>query len=126
MRTTMYFMEKDPLFLIEKPYELNYEPSPGQPATNMKMQKVENLQVLDIRNKVNDFSFKKNGFQVARIDSKMSRDDFEDRKKVTEIYFVEIAEMLKKKLGAERVQVFDYTVFIVTVFLYSLEMQTDE
>ncbi|CAD6505827.1 BgTH12-01314 [Blumeria graminis f. sp. triticale] len=110
LTSTFYFMKKDPLHLVEKPYELNYEPQVGQPRTNMTISPVKDLSVTDIRNSKSKYSFEKNGFEVVNIDSPLTHAEYDDETKVIEVYFSKVAEVLKKFLGAERVQVFDYMI----------------
>ncbi|CCU80561.1 CmcJ-like methyltransferase [Blumeria hordei DH14] len=109
LTSTFYFMEKDPLHLVEKPYELNYEPQVGQPRTNMTINPVKDLSVTDIRNSKSKYSFDKHGFEVVNIDSPLTHAEYDDETKVIGAYFSKVAEVLKRFLGAERVQVFDYT-----------------
>ena len=57
-----------------------------------------------------DLSFGKNGFIVMELDVPMDVADSDSREVIISRYLPEVAEGLKTRLGATRVQVHDYLV----------------
>lgn len=108
--TLMYFLQQDPLYAIEKPYALDYNPPPGFKRSNVSLEKCEKLKVEDIRGREDEFSFTDNGFMLMNVDVDMSPTDFNERDKVIQFYVPAIAHHVKEKLGASRVQIFEHIV----------------
>ncbi|KAI1007487.1 hypothetical protein K3495_g742 [Podosphaera aphanis] len=105
----MFFMQRDPIHQVEKPYELNYKPEDGQPKTNMTMERAT-VAVTDIRPATEKYSFETHGFELVTIDGPVgTRLDFDDPAQVIQVYFPAVASIIQRRLGAERVQVFDHT-----------------
>ncbi|GAA5974229.1 hypothetical protein JCM11641_003340 [Rhodosporidiobolus odoratus] len=102
----------------QKPYQYT-QPAPGslQPETNI-IRTPYKLPIHDLRPLLdtparNDISLETTGFDVPANDisgTSMKYEDWQDSKKIDEIYLPEVAEMLKKHTGATKVIFFDYTV----------------
>lgn len=108
-RTTINFIQRDELYLEEKPYLLTYEAPQGFPRTNIKLDE-RVVAVEDIRGHENEFTINKNGFTIMQVNTKLSYEDFNDDALVKQVYLKEVAEALKSLLGASRVQVFEHIV----------------
>lgn len=57
-----------------------------------------------------ELSLEKNGSIVMELDAKMNVDEFGDREAIRQKYLPQVAEKLKERLGASRVQIHDYLV----------------
>lgn len=62
-------------------------------------------------------ALERNGFQVMDMASEMRYADFEDEKKVTDVYLAEVERALMKELGAGCVHVMDFAVSLCIDFL---------
>ncbi|KAH7396720.1 putative CmcJ-like methyltransferase [Phaeosphaeria sp. MPI-PUGE-AT-0046c] len=106
--TDLIFLKPDPKYAHEKPYRLRYDPGEAIPRTNCETKVQKNVTIHDIRGKEAEYTLHRNGFQVARLDSKLKPDDFHDRAKVKSVYYPELKELLKQTLGAQRVEVLEH------------------
>lgn len=93
----------------EKPYSLRYEPSKDFPRTNFASE-ARHIAIEDVRGRENEFALDRQGFALLRIEPSMEYDDFDDNDKVQTIYFKQVAEGIRKMLGASRVQIFEHVV----------------
>lgn len=105
----MNFLAHDRLYDEEKPYLLKFDPPSGFPQSNYNIDTKEQL-IEDIRGREKDFSIAKNGFAIMPLHTKLSYEDFDDEKRLREVYFPEVADALRKLLGASRVQIFEHLV----------------
>ena len=110
IQSTMYYLEKLPLYETEKPYTMRYLPEDGIPQSNFqrceKSISVTNMRWPD----VGQFSFDEYGFELIELHSKMSYDDFWDAEKIHNVYVQEVRDSIKKAIGAKFVWVLDYAV----------------
>ena len=93
----------------EKPYSLRFTAPDGFPRANIKLDR-HDLHIHDIRSKKAGLSLEKDGCFVWNLHSRMRYDDFSDEAKVREVYLTEVADGLRARLGADRVQIFEHTV----------------
>ncbi|KAK0664428.1 hypothetical protein DIS24_g729 [Lasiodiplodia hormozganensis] len=107
--THTHFLQRDPLYQEEKPYSLRYTPPEGFPRANIKLERHE-IMVKDIRPDKDKLSFRKDGYCINDLRSRMKYGDWDEDSKVKEIYLREVADMLRKTLGACHVQIFEHTV----------------
>lgn len=107
---SMYFLSREALYEKEKPYYLDYYPPNNFPRSNAVLEKFDELQIEDIRDELEDLSLSENGFFLAQIDSALTYDDFDDNDKIAKVYLKEVADTLIQKLGASRVQIYDFIV----------------
>ena len=65
---------------------------------------------MDGRN--HELSLDANSFELTKCETSLSNSDFyeEDKQKITNVYYKEMAECVKEKLGAEHVKVFHHQV----------------
>lgn len=107
--TYTHFLQRDPLYQEEKPYSLRYTAPEGFPRANIKLERHE-IMVQDIRPDKDKLSFRRDGWCINDLRSRMKYGDWDDDSKVKEIYLREVAGMLRKTLGACHVQIFEHTV----------------
>ncbi len=109
VETSMHFLTRDKLYEHEKPYSLKYAPAEGIPSSNIRLKKQETIKVNSIRGHEPQFSFEKNGFAVLKMDKEIPYDDFSKPEGVRR-YLDMVAEQLRARLGADKVQVYQYVV----------------
>jgi len=108
VQSNAYFLKRDELYEVEKPYSLRFAPPEGVPGANIKLEN-HNIDIYDVRGS-RALSFAKDGFAIFDFDSKMKYEDFDDDEAVREIFLLEVANMLKSHLGAQHVQIFEHTI----------------
>ncbi|KUJ17653.1 uncharacterized protein LY89DRAFT_733488 [Mollisia scopiformis] len=104
----MNFLVRDSLYDDERPYLLIYEPPAGFPKQNIKLEKHTDLRIEDIRVCKDQPSLDKNGFQITKFSSKMSRADFDNEELVKTVYLKEVVDHVQAIFGAQKVQIFEY------------------
>ncbi|KAL9078239.1 MAG: hypothetical protein Q9157_002857 [Trypethelium eluteriae] len=104
MQASVYFLKKDDLHRIEKPYSFKFPPADGFPQSNMEYEMIE-IPVIDMRGSENQFNLDKNGFAIFKIGCSLSYEGYDDLKQLTE-YFRKLEAALKDHLGASKVEVF--------------------
>lgn len=90
-----------------KPRTYAFEPTNGEPRTNI-VPEPHALPIYDARPILDTVSLEKEGFALARQQSKVN--DFYDDEDVKNVYYPEAERLLKEVTGASRVFVFDHTV----------------
>ena len=108
--TSVCCLDKLERYKKEKPYEIRFVPPNNFPRRNSQISVHRNIKVEDVRGKEGNLSIDGNGFIVMNLTPSMSAEDFEDTKAIESQYLPEVAEALKERLGAYRVQVHDYLV----------------
>lgn len=68
------------------------------------------VKVKNIRGIEHTFCISKNGFEIAHLPSKMTKEDWTSEEKRKEIYFAEVSEILKKVTGAKFVHSYEHMV----------------
>jgi hypothetical protein len=106
---TLYFLRRDELFKTEKPYSLDFD-SENVPRSNLKAHKVPELPIKDLRTKGADFNFDNNGIEMLKYENNMKYEDWDDQKKIEDIYCEDLGRALIKRLGCSSVQIFDTNV----------------
>ncbi len=109
VETSMHFLTRDKLYENEKPYSLKYVAAEGIPTSNIRVEKHEAIKVNSIRGQEQQFSLERNGFAVLKMDEEIPYDDFANPAGVRR-YLNMVAEQLKTRLGADKVQVYQYVV----------------
>lgn len=104
-----HFLQRDPLYDVEKPYSLRFTPPSTFPRANIKLEK-HTIQITDIRTRTKPLTFLNHGFALLPFTSSMHYADFDDDEIVKRVYLREAANLLRDHLGAEKVQVFEHTV----------------
>ncbi|KAK6334500.1 hypothetical protein TWF730_003714 [Orbilia blumenaviensis] len=106
VQSSLYFLQRDPIYRAEKVYELRRSHDPKIPRTNMRLDKIEGIDIDDVRGQ--NCSLATNGFFLLNLGSTITAEDFDDRSKVTQSFFPQLAGAVKSSLGASRIQIFDY------------------
>jgi len=105
------FVEWNPLFEVEKLFELfvSLPPEvPDQRTTNISFKDVP-VQIVDIRGEEDVLSLDENGFFYRKHATEVI--DFNDTLSVEQVYLPETVELLKREVqGADRVFVFNWKV----------------
>ena len=109
VESSIHFLTRDKVYEHEKPYQLKYVAADGIPTTNIRLEKQEPVKISSIRGQEQQFSLDKNGFTVLKMDKEVSYDDFNNPAGVKR-YLNMVAEQLKMRLGADKVQVYQYVV----------------
>ena len=116
LSTSMHFLEKNEMYETEKPYLLMVDFDDHFPKSNFKLQERTDLKIEDIRDRQHEFSSERNGFKIISLESQMTYNDYDDDERRRSVYLGEVAEALKRSLGATRVQVFEHLVSPDPVF----------
>jgi hypothetical protein len=111
LTASLKYLSKIPKFEYERPYRLiNVDPTPEVPITNMEFDTIPDVPIKDLRDINDKLSLKNDAmklyiwpFDISRLTCK------EDIQK----YNTEMAERVRKELGAERVFVYDYRVSVL-------------
>ena len=110
IRANIHFLKRDVRYQKEKPYAFRYElDTKDIPQSNMEMEKVEGIQIRDIRGLEPQYSLDLHGFSVLRQESALEYGDYYNPNKVW-IYLRELEGLLKTHLNASRVEVFRHGV----------------
>ena len=91
----------------EKPARYVTEPPPGVPAWN-GIDDPHQVRIEDARGREAEFTLDRNGFAFVNAPSQL--DDFYDADEIKAVYYPEVERLLRDKLGASRVVVFDHNV----------------
>jgi len=103
LTTTLHYLKRG----AEKPVRYVNDPPPGVPAWN-GIDDPREIRIEDARGREDEFTLDKNGFQLVKTRSAVT--DFYSPEEVERVYYPEVEQLLKKALGATRVQIFDHTV----------------
>ena len=106
----MYFLNRDPLFVTEKPYMFRFDIDTDEiPLTNTSFTKYSGMTVRDLRGQEHRFSIEKQGFAVLTLPREIRYEDYFDPNAVTE-YFRSLEQLLVEYLGASKVEAFRHGV----------------
>lgn len=108
--TDLVFLKPDEKFLYEKPYRLRYDPGDEIPRSNCETQIHKNIAIHDIRGAEAKYTLDRNGFQVLKLESKLTPQEFHNEERVRSVYYEELKELLKRTFGAKRVEVLEHGV----------------
>jgi hypothetical protein len=108
--TSLRFLAPSPRWLTEKPFCLSIPLPEGQPRSNTITCTVPDSIVGNVRGMESLFQLDKNGFEFSGLPPLPQDLDFEDHATFEGGYLKDMADFLKKKLNADAVFVFDYTV----------------
>jgi hypothetical protein len=91
----------------EKPAAYRIEPPPGVPRWNGTDDPRE-VRIEDARGREAEFTLDRNGFALVKAPTAVA--DFYDPEQIKRVYYPEVEQLLRDKLGASRVFVFDHNV----------------
>lgn len=101
---------------------MRFNPPGDFPRKNLQISKHDNIPVEDVRGHEEDLSLDKNGFTVIKLETSLSKEDFDHRETIISQYLPEVADRLKQCLGASRIQVHD---FLVVLSLFRRRSRAD-
>ncbi|KAF2969732.1 hypothetical protein GQX73_g3868 [Xylaria multiplex] len=105
----IYFLEKDDIFIEEKPYAFRYDTEDDQiPQTNMTM-KPFSIEINNMRGFESYFTLEGNGFEVMKLEEEIPYDYFHNMNTVRK-YFDILTSMIRIRLRASSVEVFRFCV----------------
>jgi hypothetical protein len=111
LSSTLCFLAPLPKYKTEKPFRII--PGAGETfdhhISNVVPDVRENVRIVDIRGRLNEFNFEEHGFEV--LSHKSSQPILDDKAQV-DAYKMEIEQLLKTHLDAEKVIVFDFRVSV--------------
>jgi hypothetical protein len=93
--------------MVDKPYNLTYDPPPGKPRTNA-LQEPRRVKVFDARSLAPSLSLDRQGYAFVRRQSQVK--DFYDEAELRRVYYPECEAIVAEATGAGRVLVFDHTI----------------
>jgi hypothetical protein len=103
LTTTLHYLKRG----AEKPTRYVDEPPVGAPAWN-GIDDPREIAIADARGREGEFTLDRNGFALVRSPSHV--EDFYSDEEVRRVYYPEVEQLLRAKLGVSRVFVFDHTV----------------
>lgn len=111
-RSKMGYLAELDVYDTEKPFFSNvpFFNIPGAKQHNIVTSYHEDVPLVDLRGQEDLVSLDSHGFAFRVKDEVYPESQFHDEKWITSQYYGEIAEFLKKELGAKRVVIFDHTV----------------
>jgi hypothetical protein len=103
LTTTLHYLKRS----SEKPTRYVSDPPAGVPQWN-GIDDPQHIRIEDARGREEEFTLDRNGFAIVKSTSRVG--DFYAPEEVARIYYPEIEQLLRDKLGASGVFVFDHTV----------------
>lgn len=103
LTTTLHYLKRG----SEKPTRYVDDPPPGVPQWN-GIDDPRRIRVEDARGREEEFTLDRNGFAIVKAASQVR--DFYSPEEVERTYYSEIQQLLRDRLGASKVFVFDHTV----------------
>lgn len=116
---TLQFLKRDPLWDIEKPYELDFtisdkerqsHPAMDIPRTNAKYDYIEDVRIEDIRGGKSQLTFERNGLELVPFECGLNEEDFNHRDVIISKYMPAVVDLLARKFSPVRIQIWDYVV----------------
>lgn len=103
LTTTLHYLKRG----AEKPVRYVSDPPAGVPQWN-GIDDPRQIRIEDARGREQEFTLDRNGFQLVKAPSQVR--DFYSEEEVKRVYYPEVEQLLRDKLGASRVFIFDHTV----------------
>jgi hypothetical protein len=108
LTTTLYYLKRG----AEKPAFYRIDPPPGVPKWN-GLDDPREVTIEDARGREAEFTLDRNGFALVKAPTAVA--NFYDPEEIKRVYYPEVEQLLKDKLGASRVFVFDHNVRNATI-----------
>lgn len=110
---SLVHLRRDEIHKDVKPYRLQYDPEESLPRTNCANETRQGVLIRDVRNRLGDFSFDGNGFDILEIDSCLEPDDFYVYSRVQQVFYPEVEALLSAYFtGAQKVMVMEHQVHL--------------
>lgn len=96
----MNFIDRESVPNDEKPYLMMYQPAHNIRTSNFKWTPVKDVPLHDMRPRMETLSLDKEGFIVAKLESRLSYEELLDAEKLRSVYAEEVRKLVLEKLGA--------------------------
>ncbi|WP_407181562.1 CmcJ/NvfI family oxidoreductase [Bradyrhizobium sp. STM 3562] len=103
MTAKLHYLKRGP----EKPTFYRIDPPPGVPQWN-GIDDEREVQIEDARGRESEFTLDRNGFSLVKAPTAVA--DFYDEQEIKRVYYPEVDKLLRDKVGASRVFIFDHNV----------------
>src|ERR1700739_3125695 len=103
LTSTLHYLKRG----SEKPAAYRIEPPPGVPRWN-GLDDPHEVTIEDARDRESEFTLDRNGFALVKAPTAVA--NLYDPEEIKRVYYPEVEQLLKDKLGASRVFVFDHNV----------------
>jgi len=103
LTSTLHYLQRG----AEKPAYYRIEPPPGVPRSN-GIDDPHDVTIEDARGREAEFTLDRNGFALVKAPTAVA--DFYSPEEIKNVYYPEVERLLRDKLGASRVFVFDHNV----------------
>ena len=103
LTSTLHYLKRG----TEKPAYYRIDPPPGVPRSN-GIDDPHEVTIEDARGRESEFTLDRNGFALVKAPTAAS--DFYSPEEIKRVYYPEVERLLRDKLGASRVFVFDHNV----------------
>src|SRR5437870_13568695 len=103
LTSTLYYLARG----AEQPAYYRTEPPPGVPRSN-GVNDPHEVTIEDARGREAEFTLDRNGFALVKAPTAIA--DFYSPEEIKRVYYPEVEHLLRNKLGASRVFVFDHNV----------------
>src|SRR5580704_6445023 len=103
LTSTLHYLKRG----TEKPASYRIEPPPGVPRWN-GIDDPHDVMIEDARGREAEFTLDRNGFALVKAPTAVA--DFYSPEAIKKVYYPEVERLLRDKLGASRVFVFDHNV----------------
>jgi hypothetical protein len=103
LTTTLHYLKRG----AEKPAYYRIDPPPGVPRAS-GIDDPHDVTISDARGRESEFTLDRNGFALVKAPTAVA--DFYDPEEIKRVYYPEVEQLLKDKLGANRVFIFDHNV----------------
>src|SRR5262252_1447563 len=103
LTATLHYLKRGP----EKPARYVFDPPPGVPQWN-GIDDPRQIRIEDARGREAEFTLDRNGFSLIKAPTAVR--NFYDPDEIKSVYYPEVERLLRDKLGASRVVVFDHNV----------------
>jgi hypothetical protein len=108
INATLHYLQRG----TEKPARYVSEPPPGVPRWN-GIDDPHDVRIEDARGREAEFTLDRNGFALIKAPTAVR--DFYSPDEIKRVYYPEVEQLLKDRLGASRVHVFDHNVRNATI-----------
>jgi len=103
LTATLHYLKRGP----DKPAFYRVDPPPGVPKWN-GIDDPREVPIEDARGREAEFTLDRNGFALVKAPTAVA--DFYDEEEIKRVYYPEVERLLRDRLGARRVFVFDHNV----------------
>ena len=110
LTSTLHYLKRG----AEKPAYYRIDPPAGVAKWNGE-DDMREVTIEDARGREAEFTIDRNGFQLVKAPTAMTHDDFYSPDEIKRVYYPEVEQLVKDRLGAHKVFVFDHNVRNATI-----------